>query len=101
MTKIYYDDDEPRTPYTGPPISSMDPVKKWSVHFHHLCELSWISQHPDSGPMERRQANREIEICRRKLAFWERQHGWDAAAAAEEAARARAIWQSATGGRAR
>ena len=48
-----------------------DAVKCYLEHFQNELTLTWFADH---GTMkEKQQAQAELEICRRKMAYWRRQ----------------------------
>lgn len=51
--------------------SRCDAVKCYMDHYKNLLVLEFMSANGDFK--ERAQANLEIEICKRKMKFWERQ----------------------------
>lgn len=52
-------------------LDRINAVKMYLKHYYNLMYLSFIAEKSDSFS-ERVQANNEIAICRRKLAYWER-----------------------------
>lgn len=62
-----------RTGDSGPAFdpSRCDAVKCYMSHYQNLLVLDFMSR--NGNFKERAQANEEIEICKRKMKFWERQ----------------------------
>lgn len=85
-------DDEPRGTFRGN-VNAADPVRAYVTHFGNAMYLRFIAANSTDG-RERGQANKEIVICERKLAYWQRHPKWNAAAAAEAVAPIKAQWAS-------
>lgn len=85
-------DDEPRGSFRGS-VTNADPIRAWASHYSNALYLRFIAANSTDG-RERGQANKEIAICERKLAYWQRHPKWNAAAAAEAVAPIKAQWAS-------
>lgn len=57
--------------YTGPPINihNLDPVKQWRKHYENYRYLKFIFDNTKNFA-ERRDANKELSICQKKLDRW-------------------------------
>lgn len=85
-------DDEPSGSFRGS-VASADPIRAWATHFGNALYLRFIAANSTDG-RERGQANKEIAICERKLAYWQRHPKWTAAAAEAAVATVKAQWAS-------
>ena len=56
-----------------------DAVKCYMTHYQNFLTLDWFAKHGTIH--EKHQANRELEICRRKMKYWERQPHFSSAEA--------------------
>lgn len=66
---FYYSDTAPRGQFQGN-VWNMDANKAYMRHFDNLMYLYFMAK--EGTFVERRQAEKEIGICKRKLEFWER-----------------------------
>lgn len=73
---IIYNEDEPAPAYPMN-IYKMNPNKIYRKHLENLFFLRFMAQHEDTDWLEKRQAEREIPIAERKMAFWERHPNFD------------------------
>lgn len=82
---LVYDDTSVRPAFRGgTPISEWGPEKVmslWAEHLRNRAYLQFMAREGDYA--ERQQANRELAICARKAAFWERHPAFDKSAASE------------------
>lgn len=53
-------------------LSKVNPDKAVAKHLENWYYLKFIYVSPGSNPIERMQASKELEICERKIKFWER-----------------------------
>jgi hypothetical protein len=68
-----------------------NPNKQYLKHFKNQMYLEFIFKNTDDR-VERHQANKELEICRRKLAYWEKKPGFNVNLAAEECKKEKIKW---------
>lgn len=69
MSFIYSDNREPRSGAIAP-YDTWKACDRYVEHYGNLLILQAIVNAP-KGPGERRQAQKEIGLCERKLHFWE------------------------------
>ena len=64
-------------PYTGPPTDfyKLNAVSGYLKHFDNLLFLTFMSNHGTTA--EKMQAQKELIICERKLAWWEKHPNYD------------------------
>jgi hypothetical protein len=74
-------------------VHAMDPHKPYKTHVSNWYYLQFILTTSDVFT-EKRQAQRELGICERKLAFWYRHPTFDVARGAEITREAMASWKS-------
>lgn len=70
MPHILYNDDE-RGPFRPELVSRLDPTAIYLHHYKNMLFLSFIATASDQW-QEKRQAEKEIKICQRKLDYWYR-----------------------------
>lgn len=58
-------------------LRNADPNRLYLHHYKNLLYLDFIHKHT-KDEAERSQAAKELVICRRKLAYWQRHKDWDA-----------------------
>ena len=63
-------------PYSAEPYG-FDPYKysgsrQYATHFGNLCYLTFIANHSGTSFSEKKQANEEMLIAKRKMKYWER-----------------------------
>lgn len=73
--------------YTGGTGPAFDPLrcdanKAFLTHYQNFLTLEFFSK--NGTIKERAQANRELEICRRKMQYWKRQPHFNHAASIEQ-----------------
>lgn len=58
----------------GPQINvwKMNGTRAYLTHFDNLLFLQFVSSNPRSSEAEKRQALVEMDVCERKLKFWQR-----------------------------
>lgn len=79
-------------PFKGPvDLSRADGTKNYMVHYENLLTLEFIQKSTDNRD-ERAQCEKEMEIGRRKLAFWERHHNFVRAEADRRIAELKKKW---------
>lgn len=106
MAFLVYEDwaDRSRVRVPKEPISQWDTKRvmaAWAKHVENRAFLEFMARR---GTFEERaQARRELEVCARKLAFWEKHPEWRRGLAVREVCRVRAAWagQEPDGGAAR
>jgi hypothetical protein len=77
------------------PISTWEEYRvmaAWAVHAGNRAYLEFMAKKGDFK--ERLQAARELLICGRKMAFWERHPNWSRASAERTLARVRSDWNA-------
>lgn len=67
---FFYSDTEVRTG-SRVPVHKLDPVSCYNTHSRNWFELKFILMASDR-PIEKLQVGKELTICERKLAFWDR-----------------------------
>lgn len=96
MVLIY--GNEPRTNAKfSKPISEWEPAQvmgAWQKHVENRCFLFFM--YTKGTCSERQQASQELEICDRKIAFWERHPNFDKPAAQLANAKIKRNWQAPT-----
>lgn len=97
MSYILYDTDSGGS-HAGPPrrLENADATKHWLQHFSNSLILSRIGQ-VLTDAREKIQASRELQICHRKMAFWERHPRYLPQTAQREAMALRRAWAQSTG----
>jgi hypothetical protein len=80
---LVYDDDEGGTirmraniARNHKPYDELDASGFYVRHYSNLLYLQFISSNPRATYSERRQADRELVICQRKLDHWKRHPNW-------------------------
>ena len=92
MGLVYH--DEERTRSGGPlNVHAMNPHKPYKTHVKNWYYLQFILTASDNFA-EKRQAQRELNICVRKLAFWYRHPMFDIAQGATITSEAKKEWTS-------
>ena len=85
------------TPYTGSPINvfafkSETVARKYMEHYDNYMILCAMSKSPKSFD-ERAQVEKELKICRRKLAFWKKHPNYDDAIVKPQVERLNGLWR--------
>lgn len=88
---FFYADSPDRTPYRGPPISSLDPNRGYVRHYENYLFLRLVQR--NGTPAERWQASKEIEVCQQKLDWWRHRGGWSLQETTKLCAQLRRDWQ--------
>lgn len=75
MGIVYSDNDGPASRY---PVryENLDATKHWLTHFGNHCYLSFIFKNSQDRT-EKHQANKEISIADKKMAYWRRHPNFD------------------------
>lgn len=68
---LIYDDSQPRVPYNGRSVWSMDGTRGYLRHYQNQLYLTFVANNTLATRAERAQALAELKICERKLRFWE------------------------------
>jgi hypothetical protein len=75
---LVYNESEARGAFSGKPISQWSQtavLNAWARHVENHAFLRFMSK---KGTFEERmQANKELQICERKIEFWERHSEFD------------------------
>lgn len=97
MSYILYDTDSGGS-HAGPPrrLENADATRHWLQHFSNSLILSLICQ-VSTDAREKIQVGREMQICQRKMAFWERHPRYLPQTAQTEATKLRRAWAQSTG----
>lgn len=76
---LIYDETSART---GPivPYDQINATGGWLRHFDNLLYLEFIAGHSQATWIERQQAEREIIIAKRKMAYHAKHPNWDQSA---------------------
>lgn len=70
---LVYDENESQRQFTASvDIYKMNPHKPYQRHLENWFYLNFIAQNKDATFSEKRQAEKELTICQRKLDYWER-----------------------------
>lgn len=69
---LVYDENEPRNFNGSVNVAAMNPHKPYQRHLENWFYLNFIAQNKDATFSEKRQAEKELVICQRKLDYWER-----------------------------
>jgi hypothetical protein len=88
----FYSDTEVKTDFRGfktPPDSN----KMWLRHYANYIELSWMGAQPSLSHMERRQVEKELRICQKKLDYWYRKDDWSVKNCQSEIDRLKGLWK--------
>jgi hypothetical protein len=67
---ILYNDDD-RGPFNPATVGRIDPTSAYLRHYSNMLYLSFIAAKSQDWA-EKRQAEKEIKICQRKLDYWYR-----------------------------
>lgn len=72
MTHICYSED--KEPFRGKPVpyDQQNACSHWTRHYSNSKLLRFMLTSPDSTFAEKRQAQKELEICDRKLLHWQK-----------------------------
>ena len=94
MTHFIYPDSP--EPWRGPPLrrEDLDAKKGWLRHYASQLELEYIIK-MSADWRERRQAEKELEVCHRKLQWWQAHPSWTPQLVDEDKRRLDQIWASA------
>jgi len=68
--------DEKGKKFKGFPYSEQDASKLYLTHFENLLFLEFIFKNSNNF-IEKRQAEKEIEIAKRKMDYWKRHPNWN------------------------
>lgn len=68
---FFYTDTGPRSEFDSSVINGLNPNTQYIKHLENLFFLKFIELKSDKF-FEKVQAKKEIEICNKKLKFWER-----------------------------
>ena len=92
--KFFYSDDEKKKPFGvfAMPYDEMPATTFWATHFENSLYLIFYEQN-DRDILNRRQAAKELAICEKKMAYWQRHPNWDAAEAARRADELKKRWK--------
>jgi hypothetical protein len=89
---ICYDLNPPRADNSKPfDPTRCDAVKLWAGHFRNSLTLTFFLQ--NGTTREKHDASKELEVCERKMKYWERQPGFDRHAAQLAAAEIKRSWR--------
>jgi hypothetical protein len=73
-------------------FANIDPNKQWEKHYSNLVYLNFIAQNKLSTFQEKAQAEREIIIAKRKIAYWERHSSFSLEVATQTATKIKKDW---------
>lgn len=68
---IFYTNTGPKSEYNPAFINRLNPNTQYIKHLENLFYLKFLELKSDNM-VERHQAKKEIDICNKKLQFWER-----------------------------
>jgi len=77
---FFYSDTGPRGPVNLNIIARLDPTKQYCKHLDNWFFLKFLLMNSKDFA-EQTQANKELSICERKLAYWKRNPKFDSIAA--------------------
>lgn len=69
---FFYTDDKDKMPPNLAAIHRLDPTAVYLKHYENMQFLMFVASHPNTDWHEKRQAEKEITICQRKLDYWAR-----------------------------
>lgn len=74
---FFYSDT--KEPFTGSPskVWEMNGTKVYLSHYSNLLYLHFIAEHQGTSFAEKRQAEKEIVLCEKKLEWWKRHPNYD------------------------
>jgi hypothetical protein len=91
-THFVYEDNEVRRTNTNPiPYMSQPAVKYWATHFGNSMYLTFLVKN-EPGFVERNRAQHELNICERKMQYWQNHPNWEPVEAGREADKIRKMW---------
>lgn len=74
------------------PYEDQDALGYWEKHYANSLMLKFFLTH--GSTFEKLQAQKEMEICERKMKFWEHHVNFDRAAAVKIAERQKKAWEN-------
>lgn len=93
---FFYSDNSAQ--FTGNvPLSRLNKNAQWRKHLDNLMFLEFVSKNTKDF-REKMQAEKEIPIARRKMAFWAKFHDFDDEQAKRDTAEVRKMWSEKTRG---
>lgn len=90
---LVYGDDLPRGKFSGTPIHLWETgavMGAWQKHLENRYYLKFLYMKGTTS--EKIQASKELDICDRKIAFWERHPAFDKSQAAKVNTQAKKTW---------
>lgn len=72
-------------------LARLDPTKQYCTHLDNWFYLKFVLMNTTKFD-ERAQANKELTICERKLAYWERNYSFDPVAAQKHKDKLKKTW---------
>lgn len=66
---LCYDETSPRRAFGGPSYDRIDATGGWLRHLGNLLYLEFVASNPGATWQERQQANHEIPLAKRKMAW--------------------------------
>jgi len=82
--------DENPGPYTGPPLSRINPNRAHRRHLENYFFLKFMLANGNTA--EKSQASKELAICDRKLAYWSRHPLFSRQQAEKDVAELKVTW---------
>lgn len=84
-----------KEPFTGKPTpyNELPATKFYLTHFENALYLKWIANNPLAKSEERQQANREIPITDRKMAYWSKHPNYNHEVVVSECERLKKNWR--------
>ena len=85
---------EEKVPFTGRPVPYLqqNANKHWLSHFSNQLMLEFMMKSPLSTFAEKRQAQKELAICERKLDHWRKHPNWNQAAIQDQVTALKKAW---------
>lgn len=74
-------------------LDRMNPNKPWATHASNWYYLKFV--YAKGNILEKRAAQKELLICERKMAFWERHPGWSIEESGKVLSKLQSEWKSA------
>lgn len=85
-----YNDTEPKRAFSGG-SGKFDPNVMYCRHYENYVELSFICSRTEG--LDRFQAEKELAICEKKLAYWKKMAGWSMRECGPMIQQAKRLWE--------
>ena len=77
MSFLIYADNTERSGASSVPYELWKACDRYLEHFANKLYLNFVAKHKDTSFVEKAQANKELEICERKLKYWTHHPNYD------------------------